>query len=127
MAAGNDLDTIRAYVDQFPAKFDRMMTRWRDRLQTIVQKKQRAVIWGSGSKGVAFLTTTGIAESIRHAIDINPHRQGTFMAGTGHEIKGPTFLKSFQPDIVIVMNAVYKGEIQRDLAQMDLNPTIWTL
>ena len=127
MVANNDLDTIKAYIDQFPQKFEHMMTRWQDRLQAIVQRKQRAVIWGSGSKGVAFLTTTGIGEAIRHAIDINPHRQGTFMAGTGHEIKGPAFLKSFQPDIVVVMNAVYKDEIQRDLAQMDLHPTIWTL
>jgi SAM-dependent methyltransferase len=127
MVDDNDLDTIKTYVAKFPDKFDRMMTHWHDKLQTIVQKKQRAVIWGSGSKGVAFLTTTGVKEAIQHAIDINPHRQGTYMAGTGHEIKGPGFLKDFKPDIVIVMNAVYKDEIQRDLARMNLKPTIWTL
>jgi hypothetical protein len=49
------------------------------------------------------------------------------MAGTGHEIVSPEFLKNFKPDVVIVMNAIYKNEIQRNLEKMGLFGEILTL
>ena len=81
---------------------------------------RRAVIWGAGSKGVAFLTTLGLREEIPYTVDINPHKQGTFMAGTGQEIKAPAFLQEYKPDVVIVMNPIYRNEIQQELKRMGL-------
>jgi C-methyltransferase. len=78
------------------------------------------VIWGSGSKGVAFLTAVGMAAQIEYVVDINPHRQGKFMAGTGQEIVAPEFLENYRPDVAIAMNAVYRGEIQTELDRMGL-------
>lgn len=49
------------------------------------------------------------------------------MAGTGQEIVAPEFLKKYQPDVVIIMNAVYRGEIYKDLNRMGLAPEILTL
>jgi ABC-type Fe3+-hydroxamate transport system substrate-binding protein len=60
-------------------------------------------------------------------VDINPYRQGTFMAGTGQAIVAPEYLKSYRPDIVIVMNSVYREEIRHNLSQMKLNPAILAL
>jgi len=37
------------------------------------------------------------------------------MAGIGHEIVGPEFLRKYQPDVVIVMSPIYCTEIQREL------------
>jgi len=49
------------------------------------------------------------------------------MAGTGHRIVAPDFLKEYRPDAVIVMNAIYGAEIQQELNQLGLNPSLVTL
>jgi hypothetical protein len=52
--------------------------------------RPEVVLWGGGSKGVAFLTTLGQSlDDIAYAVDINPIKHGTFMAGTGQEIIAP--------------------------------------
>jgi SAM-dependent methyltransferase len=81
----------------------------------------RTVIWGSGSKGVSFLTTLGIQDEISHVVDINPHKHGKFMAGTGHEIVAPDALRELRPDLVIAMNPIYLEEIQADLDRLSLH------
>ena len=85
---------------------------------------QRVVLWGGGSKAVAFLTTLGIRDEIQYAVDINPHKHGAYLAGTGQEVVAPAFLRSYRPDLVIIMNPVYVDEITRDLAAMGLQPEI---
>jgi len=32
-------------------------------------------------------------------VDINPFREGKYMAGTGQEIVSPAFLKRYKPDL----------------------------
>jgi hypothetical protein len=59
-------------------------------------------------------------------VDINPNRHGFFMAKTGQQIVGPDFLEEYRPDVVIVMNPVYKGEIVADLKQRGLEPEVLT-
>ena len=89
---------------------------------------QKVVLWGGGSKGVAFLTTLGLTlDDVAYAVDINPVKTGTFMAGTGQEIVAPSFLETYQPDAVIIMNPVYREEITRDLTAMGLSPDIYTM
>jgi hypothetical protein len=82
------------------------------------------VIWGSGSKGVAFLTTLGLVQEIEYAVDINPYRQGKFMPGTGQQIVSPEFLKSYRPDMIIVMNPIYCREIQSELRRLHVSAEI---
>ena len=60
-------------------------------------------------------------------MDINPNRQGTYMAGTGQKIVSPEFLTDYNPDIVIVMNPVYSKEIQKTLGAMGLRPELMIL
>ena len=84
-------------------------------------------IWGSGSKAVSFLAALPRPELVGAVVDINPNRQGHAMPGTGHAILSPKGLASFRPDLVIVMNAVYRDEIARDLSALSLSPEIVTL
>ena len=46
-------------------------------------------------------------------MDINPRKQGMYVAGTGQQIVPPEFLKYYQPDVVIVMNPIYESEIRQ--------------
>lgn len=63
-------------------------------------------------------------KEIAYVVDINPYRQGKFMAGTGQQIVAPQFLREYKPDVAIAMNPVYQAEIERDLSQMGLSTTV---
>jgi hypothetical protein len=120
----DDMDMLTRLVEAFPRTFAQKRDYWHGILQRVKQEGQRAVLWGSGSKGVAFLTTLGIYDEITYTVDINPNKRGTFMAGTGQEIVAPDFLADYRPDLVIIMNPVYRQEIQRDLDRMGLAPEV---
>ena len=127
LAAEGDLSRLKSLVTTFPGKFQKKIREWRERIDNFYTGGRRVVLWGSGSKGVAFLTTIGINNEVEYVVDINPHRQGCYMAGTGHRIVAPDFLKEYKPDVVIAMNAIYKNEIQKDLQKVGLSPEILTL
>ena len=123
----DDIEKLKGYVKGFQAKYQSKLSSWQNRLQEIRAKDQRLVLWGSGSKAVSFLTTFRVHDDIEYVVDINPYRQGTFMAGTGQEIVAPEFLRAYRPDTVIVMNPVYRQEIQQDLNRMGLAPELLTI
>ena len=112
----------------FPERSRRAIEAWADRLAAWRAAGKRVAIWGSGSKGVSFLTTVpGAARTIEYAVDINPFRQGYFMAGTGQKIVAPEHLRDLRPDVVIVMNRIYVPEINRTLDSLAVTPEIAAL
>ena len=64
--------------------------------------------------------------SIDYVVDINPHRQGNYMAKTGQEIVGPGFLREYKPDVVIVMNPIYRDEIAAEMHRQAVEAEIVT-
>lgn len=120
----DDLQQIADLVARFPATVSARIEKWRSCISDIVSRNKRVVLWGSGSKGVAFLTTVGITNEIEYVVDINPYRQGKFMPGTGHPIVAPQFLVDYRPDYVIIMNAIYTNEIGNNLRQIGLEPEL---
>lgn len=128
----NDLKRLRCLVREFTKRLQHQKARWEELLSRYRHEGKKVVIWGSGSKGVAFLTTLSAQQAgpssnlIEYVVDINPHRQGYFMAKTGQPIVGPNFLEDLRPDVVIVMNPIYEGEIREDLTSRGLNPELLT-
>lgn len=123
----NDLAAIAQAVTHFTTHCPPLRAQWRAEIERLHSQGQRIVLWGGGSKGVSFLTTLGLTEQIEYVVDINPHKAGTFMAGTGQEIVLPTFLTGYRPDVVIVMNPIYRDEIQRSLQALGLSPDLRTV
>lgn len=101
--------------------------RWGKLLRAARARGETAVIWGAGSKGVAFLTMLGLADEIAYAVDVNPAKHGMFMPGTGHEIVAPETLVEVRPSIVVAMNPAYRAEIARDLATLGLDAELLVL
>lgn len=87
---------------------------------------RRLVIWGAGSKGVAFLTTLDADGSIERAVDINPYKQGRFLAGSGVPVVSPESLVDDPPDVAIVMNAAYVEEVSAHLDRLGLSAEVVT-
>jgi SAM-dependent methyltransferase len=123
----DDLSALRRDVVYFADSYQQKVDAWRDELQKIIQGGRRAVIWGAGSKGVAFLTKLNVQKEIEYAVDINPYKRGTYMAGTGQEIVGPEFLRAYKPDVVIAMNPIYRPEIQKDLQELGVDAELVAL
>jgi len=125
--AEDDLERIRADVAAFKAEIGAKLDRLRKEVEGLRAAGKRTVLWGSGSKAVAYLTTLGVTDEIECVVDINPHKHGKFLAGTGHEIVAPQSLLEYQPDAVIVMNPVYLAEISKDLASMGITAQTWAV
>ena len=122
-----DQDLLESLVERFHEIYPLVVAYWADLLESYRKTNRRVVIWGSGSKGVAYLTTLRKSAQIEYVVDINPYRQGTYMAGSGQEIVAPDFLRSYRPDAVIIMNPVYRQEIVSDLKRMRLSPDVHVL
>ena len=114
------IEDVKFFADNIQKKLDD----WRQKLDTMQAEGQKVVVWGSGSKCVAFLTTLDTIDKIQYVVDINPHRHGKFIPGVGKQIMSPEFLKEYQPDTVIVMNGIYCEEIQKMLDEMGVSTNV---
>lgn len=120
LALEESVEELATEVDRFQTRFAQSQEHWNRVLRELRERGQRGVIWGSGSKGVAFLMTLDVGEEIGAVVDINPYKHGKFMAGTGKEIVSPEYLRAYEPDLVIAMNPVYRDEIQSDLDRLQV-------
>jgi hypothetical protein len=125
-----DADRVAAIVRDtagFAVVSGRRRTAWLTRLRNWAAAGQRTLLWGSGSKAVAFLTTLGVHDEVEHVVDINPHRVGKYLPGTGQRIVAPAFLREYRPDNVIIMNPIYLREIEQELARQRCEPSVYTI
>jgi len=118
---------IRNDVHFFSTNSREKLDQWKNRLQQFNADGKRAVVWGSGSKCVSFMTTLGVKDEIKYVIDINPHRHGKYLPGAGKKIMRPEFLKKYKPDVTIVMNSIYCNEIQKMLDDMGVATEVITV
>lgn len=111
----NDLAEMTTLVQHFAATVGNTIAFWRDEILSRHNKGQKVCVWGSLSKGVSFLTTTKVGDAVGYVFDVNPFRQGKFMPTTGQAIVAPAFLAQYKPDCVVLMNPIYRNEVQADL------------
>jgi SAM-dependent methyltransferase len=121
-----DLPQILAQVEDFARRCKQKIEAWQSILEQGA-KSGPVVLWGSGSKAVSFLSAVDQAGLVGRVVDINPHRQGHFMPGSGQPIIGPGDLTQDPPGTVIIMNPVYRREITADLERLGLAPEIHAL
>jgi SAM-dependent methyltransferase len=117
-------ESLPALVDRYAARVTAETSGWAERILAARSRGERVAIWGSGSKCVAFLSETGTADAVDAVVDINPHRQGRYLPATGIVVSAPEALATAPPDLVVVMNAAYVGEIGAHLARMGLAPAV---
>lgn len=122
-----DLETLSFETSRFDTKWQQKQKELREQLHAMTSDGKKAVVWGSGSKAVAYLTALGIHDEIEYVVDINPHKHGKFLAGTGHEIVSPERLQTYRPDHVLVMNAIYTAEVEAKLRELGLEAEVAAL
>lgn len=112
-------DEILALVDRFRADVANKKEHWAN----IFRKHSDwpIALWGSGSKCVSLLSSIKPATDNISVVDINPHRHGKFMPGSGMEIQPPERLGDIQPRLIIAMNSIYLTEIQSTLDDLSIS------
>lgn len=99
--------------------------RWRELIEATFSQDGSIVLWGGGSKAVAFLTTVGLRDAV--VVDINPAKQGTFLPGSGAPIFDPAELRERDVSLVVVMNPIYLAEIESQLEDMGVDSSVVAL
>lgn len=116
-----DLETLRppsigasGHV-RFPADFNARISMDVDRIARARAEQHRpCVVWGAASKGVIFslfMQRSGSAPDF--VFDINPIKQGKYLACSGIKIDDPISISPKLPDktLIVVMNGNYLSEI----------------
>jgi SAM-dependent methyltransferase len=129
-AVQEDTEDVAAQLRQDARKlgqeFRESVEYWRKALQKLQQSGKRAVVWGGGSKGVTFLNAVR-GEGIEYVVDLNSHKHGRYVPGTGQRVVPPAFLQEYHPDTVLVMNPIYRDEIQGQLRSLGLKAEVMTV
>lgn len=112
-------------VEAYKTHYQDHLSKLKAKLKTL-KTKGPVALWGAGAKGVTVCNIADQDTSLIDAIiDMNPNKQGGFIAGTGHSIVGPDDIKARGIRSALVMNPNYRGEIEALLQskniQLDLH------
>ncbi len=112
---------LGSVVERFARGVKESVEAWKTLLGDCAES---TAVWGSGSKCVSFLSTLGLAGTIGAIVDINPHRHGCFIPGVGRPVEAPSTLRKMNPERIVVMNPIYRDEIEASVRGMGLGSDI---
>jgi hypothetical protein len=118
---------VAKHIASFQRRFGASVDSWQTYVNEACLEGRRLALWGCGSKGVTFLNVVPGAERIQFVTDVNPHKHGMYVPGTGQRIVSPEELKTIRPDTVIVPNPLYKDEVARSLAALMVPSNVLTV
>lgn len=112
---------LKHCVTHYSHQEKQIMQRWKGKIKRL-RAKGKVSVWGAGAKGSTFVNIVDPkGELIDSLIDINPNKQGCYVAGTGHPIIGCHEILHRKPASIIVMNPNYTDEIKKIVAQLGLS------
>lgn len=110
-AVTKQVNSIPDLAQQFSYLESQFKKVWKTKIQELVSQREKIAIWGAGGTGTTFANLIDPNRQwISCVVDINPKKQGTYMAGTGHPIISYQQLKDFGITCVIVANPNYYEE-----------------
>ncbi len=121
-AEANTGTTEKPDYRRLAADFKKRMEGLQSSILDQYRQGEKIAIWGAAAKGCTFLNQLELTtEIVSKVIDINPRKQGNYIAGTGQLICAPEFLKSNKHDVVYIMNPNYESEIRQQLNEMGVS------
>lgn len=121
-----ELEEVARLVARSKKHFRDCVERWSSHLDRLCAAGNRIVLWGAGAKGVTFLNVVPAGRTLQAVVDLNPRKQGMYVPGTGQAIVAPQELTRLRPDVVVLLNPLYKAEVQAGLDQMGLAAEVLT-
>jgi len=112
-------------LDAFAAREAGEVQYWRGRVETWASEGSVAV-WGAGAKGATFLHLMDPTHArVEVVVDVNPQKQGWYVAGTGHPVVAPesTMLRTIRS--IVVMNPNYRREVEQRIGDLGLTARVY--
>jgi SAM-dependent methyltransferase len=122
--AADETERLAADVIAFCEYRAKLIEGWKVMFDQMRRSGQHAVVWGAGSKGTIFINTLREYHQIQYVVDINPHKQGSYISGTGQKIVAPEALREHRPEFLILMNPIYRDEVERIVAGLGIAPRL---
>jgi len=79
---------------------------------------KRIAAWGTGARAINYFSRHRLGDIIPYVVDINPRRQGMYLPVTAQRVVSPAFLRDYRPDLILITNAAYEGEIRDQATRM---------
>ncbi|MGM0451016.1 MAG: methyltransferase, partial [Pseudomonadota bacterium] len=117
-------DMLEGLISDFAHRYETRVAYWREQLEAASRAGKRCMLWGAGSKGVTFANIMRESSALVGIVDINPHKQGLFVPGTGTRVVGLDELSELAPDEVFLMNPLYLDEIRQSMKGQRVNADI---
>jgi len=121
-----ELAQVAAEAKEFADSAGRTMDHWRRRMTDLRQCRKRVAVWGAGSKCVSLLTSLDRCAFVDFVVDINPAWHGKYLAGSGVKVTAPEDLPQLRPNVIVVMNPIYRGEILHKLHELGVEAELVT-
>lgn len=102
----------------FAKELREKLANWEQKLATIHRSGRRTIAWGAGGRGINFLNLVRASQYVPYIVDINPARCGGFIPGSGQKVVSPEFLREYRPDILLLTNPTYEGEVRKQMEEM---------
>ena len=107
------IETVDRHVNGFADRYRQQISKWRKVIAELRRSGTKTVVWGAGSKGVTFLNVLKVESGIDSVVDVNPHKHGHYVPGTGQRVVSPDDLSGIGPEVIITMNPLYADEIEK--------------
>ena len=117
---------VASWID-FGARAQEAIQNCRSMLNRFVADGGPVVVWQGAAKTIGVLTAIGRGHGLDCAVDLSPGRQGRYLPGSGLAVRAPEVLSSLQPRHIVLMNPVYRTEVQQQLDQMGVRSHLWTV
>jgi SAM-dependent methyltransferase len=115
---------VAAMAAAFAGHHRRKIEQWNERLGSLVGAGEGVAVWGAGSKGVTFLNRLAAGREVRFVVDINTRKHGQHVPGTGQPVVAPQALRGQPVGTVLVMNGIYRAEIESALADLGVRASV---
>ncbi len=125
--SAEEIELLSTLVCAFGDDYRSQVEAWGRRLSQWLEAHRRIVLWGAGSKGATFLNVVEASGQIEYVVDVNPRKEGMYVAGSGQRIVPPDFLREYRPDVVLIVNPIYREEIGVMLGGMGVEAEVVTV
>jgi SAM-dependent methyltransferase len=123
-APAPSVDDLLIAAAGFADRAAEALAHWANELAEASADGRRVALWGTGSKGVTFLNIVPGGAGVEQVVDVNPRKHGRHVPGTGQRVLAPSQLQAAPPDLVIVLNPMYLGEVGAELHRLGVSPEV---